>query len=136
MNDIVRNFIVGLLALVEEINRLLLVRVDFEQPVTKIARLEEAIDWLHWLLSAISEENIGGVSANFKGQREDIKRNLEALQLQLLEKKRLLESEIYQCQREQSNVRRLRFIISQGKLCICASFLFSGQRSWIYLEYL
>ena len=41
-----RNFIVGLLALVEEINRLLPVRVDFEQLVTNIARLEEAIDRL------------------------------------------------------------------------------------------
>ena len=59
MSDIVRNFIVGLLALVEEINRLLLVHVDFEQLVTKIARLEEAIDRLHLLLSAISEDNIG-----------------------------------------------------------------------------
>ena len=78
-----RNFIVGLLALVEEINRLLLVRVDFEQLVTNIARLEEAIDRLSWLLSAISEGNIGGVAANFKGQLEDMKRNLEALQLQL-----------------------------------------------------
>ena len=46
MSDIVRNFIVGLLALVEEINRLLPVRVDFEQLVTNIARLEEAIDRL------------------------------------------------------------------------------------------
>ena len=116
MSDIVCNFIVGLLALVEEINRLLPVHVDFEQLVTKIARLEEAIDWLHWLLSAISEDNIGGVSANFKGQLEDIKRNLEVLQLQLFEKKRLLESEIYQCQREQSNVRRPRFIISQEQI--------------------
>ena len=121
----------GRIALVEEINRLLLVHVDFEQLVTKIARLEEAIDRLHWLLSAISEDNIGGVSTNFKGQREDIKRNLEALQLQLFEKKRLLECEIYQCQREQSNVRRPRFIISHGKFCICTSFLFSRQRSWI-----
>ena len=49
-----RNFIVGLLALVEEINGLLPVRVDFEQLVTNIARLEEAIDRLCWLLSAIS----------------------------------------------------------------------------------
>ena len=90
MSDIVRNFIVGLLALVEEINRLLPVRVDFEQLVTNIARLKEAIDRLCWLLSAISEGNIGGVAANFKGQLEDMKRNLEALQLQLFEKKRLL----------------------------------------------
>lgn len=58
MSDIVRNFIVGLLALVEEINRLLPVRVDFEQLVTNIARLEEAIDRLCWLLSAISEEGL------------------------------------------------------------------------------
>ena len=54
-----RNFIVGLLALVEEINRLLPVRVDFEQLVTNIARLEEAIDRLCWLLSAISEGTEG-----------------------------------------------------------------------------
>ena len=82
--------------MVEEINRLLPVRVDFEQLVTNIARLEEAIDRLCWLLSAISEDNIGGVAANFKGQLEDMKRNLEALQLQLFEKKRLLEYETYQ----------------------------------------
>ena len=52
-------FIVGLLP----------VRVDFEQLVTNIARLEEAIEWLRWLLSAISEDNIGGVAANLKTSR-------------------------------------------------------------------
>ena len=119
-----RNFIVGLLALVEEINRLLLVRVDFEQLVTNIARLEEAIDRLCWLLSAISESNIGGVAANFKGQLEDMKRNLEALQLQLFEKKRLLESETYQCQREQGNVGRPRFIISREQILYLREFSF------------
>ena len=119
-----RNFIVGLLALVEEINRLLPVRVDFEQLVTNIARLEEAIDRLCWLLSAISEDNIGGVAANFKGQLEDMKRNLEALQLQLFEKKRLLEYETYQCQREQGNVGRPRFIISREQILYLREFSF------------
>ena len=52
-------FIVGLLP----------VRVDFEQLVTNIARLEEAIEWLRWLLSAISEDNIRGVAANLKTSR-------------------------------------------------------------------
>ena len=119
-----RNFIVGLLALVEEINRLLPVRVDFEQLVTNIARLEEAIDRLCWLLSAISEGNIGGVAANFKGQLEDMKRNLEALQLELFEKKRLLEYETYQCQREQGNVGRPRFIISREQILYLREFSF------------
>ena len=119
-----RNFIVGSLALVEEINRLLPVRVDFEQLVTNIARLEEAIDRLCWLLSAISEGNIGGVAANFKGQLEDMKRNLEALQLQLFEKKRLLEYETYQCQREQGNVGRPRFIISREQILYLREFSF------------
>ena len=50
MSDIVRDFIVGLLALVEEINRLLPIRVDLEQLVTNMGRLEEAIDRLRWLL--------------------------------------------------------------------------------------
>ena len=98
--------------------------MDFEQLVTNIARLEEAIDQLRWLLSAISEDNIGGVAANFKGQLEDIKRNLEALQLQLFEKKRVLESETYQCQREQGNVGRPRFIISREHILYLREFSF------------
>ena len=58
MSDIVRNFIVGLLALVEEINRLLPVRVDFEQLVTNIARLEEAIDRLCWRSAKVTSEGL------------------------------------------------------------------------------
>ena len=72
----------------------------------------------------ISEDNIGGVAANFKGQLEDIKRNLEALQLQLFEKKRVLESETYQCQREQGNVGRPRFIISREQILYLREFSF------------
>ena len=66
MSDIVRNFIVGLLALVEEINRLLSVRVDFEQLVTNIARLEEAIDRLCWLLSGSAKITSEGVLPTLK----------------------------------------------------------------------
>ena len=98
--------------------------MDLEQLVTNTARLEEAIDQLRWLLSAISEDNIRGVAANFKGQLEDIKRNLEALQLQLFEKKRVLESETYQCQREQGNVGRPGFIISREQILYLREFSF------------
>ena len=51
MNDIVRDFILGLLGLVEEVNCPLPIRVDLEQLVTNMGRLEEAIDRLRWLVS-------------------------------------------------------------------------------------
>lgn len=125
MSNIVRDFTVGLLALIEEINRLLPVRVDLEHLVTITGRLEEAVDRLRWLMSAINEDDLGDVASNFRGQLENIKRSLEPLQLRLFEKKRSLESETYQCQRAgQGNVGRPRYIISRQQILYLREFSF------------
>ena len=125
MSNILRDFTVGLLALIEEINRLLPVRVDLEHLVTITGRLEEAVDRLRWLMSAINEDDLGDVASNFRGQLENIKRSLEPLQLRLFEKKRSLESETYQCQRAgQGNVGRPRYIISRQQILYLREFSF------------
>lgn len=80
MSNIVRDFTVTMLALIEEINCLLPVRVDLDHLVTITGRLEEAGDQLRWLMSAINEDDLGDVASNFRGQLKNIKRSLKPLQ--------------------------------------------------------
>lgn len=124
MSDIVREFVGGLLHLVEEINRLLLIQSERQLLKAYSSRLEEANSRLRWMLSVLSEAVLEGDAMNFRAQLSQIKGSLEAMQLQIFDKIRSLDSEGYRCQREQGNVGRPRYIITREQIIYLREFSF------------
>ena len=124
MSEIVQEFVTGLLNLVEEINRVLPIQVERQLLETYSSRLEEANGRLRWMLLVLSEAILEGESRNFSDQLAQIKGSLEALQLQIFNKIRSIDSEEYRCQREEGNVGRPRYIITHQQIIYLRAFSF------------
>ena len=124
MSDIVREFINGLLALVEEISHLPN-RVERATLEGYDFRLEEALSRLRWF-TAVSGEAVlyQADSRTFCDQLASLKGSLEALKLQIFERKRALDAETFRCQRQQGNVGRPRYIVTRDQILYLREFGF------------
>ena len=126
MSEIVREFIRALLNLAEEIQRFLPGQAERQLLEAYGSRLEEAISRLRWMISLQSEGEVEGEVEgelrNFGDQLAEIERSLEALQLEIYDKLRSLDSERFRCMREQGNVGRPRFIITREQISYLREF--------------
>ena len=124
MSEIVREFVSGLLNLVEEITRLPPNHVERHSLETHSSRLDEAVNRLRWMRSVLSEEILGAESRSFSDQLVQIEESLKALQLRIFDKIRSLDSMRFRCPREQGNVGRPRFIITRQQISYLREFSF------------
>ena len=86
MSKIVREFVSGLLNLVEEITRLTPHHVERHSLETHSARLDEAMNRLGWMRSVLSEAVLGAESRSFSEQLVHNFRKTSLLKLLALEK--------------------------------------------------
>lgn len=124
MSEIVREFVSGLLNLVEEITRLTPDHVERQFLEAHSARLDEAMNRLRWMRSVLNETVLGAESRSFSEQLVQIEESLKALQLQIFEKMRMLNSVRLQCPMEQGNIGRPRFIITHQQISYLRDFSF------------
>ena len=124
MSEIVREFVTGLLNLVEEITRLTPNHVERHSLETNSSRLEKAMDRLRWMRSVLSEAVLGAESRSFSDQLVQIEESLRSLQLQLFDKIRSHDSMRFRCPTEQGNTGRPRFIITRQQISYLREFSF------------
>lgn len=126
MSEIIREFLVGLSNLEEEVNRFLTSQSDLDVLERYSSRVEQAISRVRWINSIISDS---GQAANdaitqFNDQLQQLKGSLEALLLRILEKRRFLDSLPYRCAREEGNIGCPRYIITREQITYLREFSF------------